>query len=725
MGIDAGFDLFPPITTEEDMKKWQLFFKFIEKLWRNQSEAIGTGESLTSEDKKMPDFFKTAIVNENGITFTVGEHPHLPTHGYFFRRFSSKVSMRDGVSAHECIKYVRFIAEKFFPGRTHYFSDFGYEDEPEPTYSWKEVRDAEKKERIFSQFRKYESELMAYRGPFSNELFQESLFLLEHSKEFHLLLGDQGLLVSLEFLDNICPRDELEKIPGNIQEIIRQVATSLYPFNNPFSTGMVIPIAERIVSQLDCMSSNCEVILSKLSKETKISNISVLVDSFFSLAENPMNLQKLQKSDWEIVLVQVFNDWLLRKFKLEMGFGLLNNSKISFPVNILACIAIASSDKISLQKMLKVNKIDFVDLISGFMFTCCSKMVLIMYGMNCMEDSALLIYKCLEILENCALLLGPKSVLPYKYKLDKLLEAQKNDNSIFVHSGAYKELSDSNRKITVKKEIDLFNSFKKKNLINSPSLKTKLRGQTLKQIKDKGYCVVILLENGEKFQLLTMPCLENNSTFEWNLKKPLQFIGKKIVDFRISKNNYMVSDKSISIANSRSCGYSKDVPKREITVEEFELKFGNDNEWITLSCIEYVLDDMDASFSSETYTKVGYANMFLFQGYKENEYEYQGQVDYSDPLRIETKIYVLLKSLNSAEIRSCENLASQRNSMKKTFIVNSPDSGPSLCSFCNKKESDNVKFPQCSRCHSMKYCDRVCQKKDWPAHKKNCQKKKA
>jgi hypothetical protein len=708
MGIDAGFDLFPPLSTAEEFKKWQILFKFVEKLCQTESRES------QSEDK-IPDFMKTAIVSENGITFKVGEHPHLPIQGYFFRRFSSKISMQDGGAAHECIKLVRCIAEKFFPGRIHYFSDFGlFDDEPEPIYSWDEVIEAHKKERMFSQFGDYEDELMAYKGPFSNDLLQKAFFVLEHSEEFHILAGDQGLLVSLEFLNNICTLDVIEKIPANIKEIIGQIATSLYPFNNPFSASMVIPLAERIVSQLDCISSNCEVILSKLRKETKISNISTLIDSIFSLATKPTYLTQLQKYNWEAVLVQVFYDWITSKIKSGMGF--LSPPKMAFPVNILACIAIATSRQISLRKIMKLNKIDFVDLISGFMVTSCSKIVLAMYGVNCMEESAFLILKCLEILKNCVLLIGPKSVLPFKYKLEKLLEAQQNDKFVFVHSGAYKELSDTKRKISVRKEIELFTSFKKENLINSPSLETKLRGQTLKQIKDKGYAV-ILLENGEKFQLLTMPSLENDSTFEWNLKKPRKYIGQKIVDFRISKNSYFVSDKETSLANSRFCGYSEDVPKREITVEEFELNFGD--EWITLSCIEYVLDDMDASYSSETYTKVGYSNMFIFQGYKEID-EYQGEIDYSDPLGIETRIYELLKSLKSSEIR-CDDLVVQQRSMKKSLIENSP----SLCTFCKKKEPDNIKFSRCSRCLSVKYCDRDCQAKDWPVHKKNCEKKKA
>jgi hypothetical protein len=64
MGIDAGFDLFPPLSTVEDMKNWQIFFKFVEKLCTESSRGISLSED------KIPDFIKTAIVNKY-VTFSL------------------------------------------------------------------------------------------------------------------------------------------------------------------------------------------------------------------------------------------------------------------------------------------------------------------------------------------------------------------------------------------------------------------------------------------------------------------------------------------------------------------------------------------------------------------------------------------------------------------------------------------------------------------------------
>lgn len=45
-----------------------------------------------------------------------------------------------------------------------------------------------------------------------------------------------------------------------------------------------------------------------------------------------------------------------------------------------------------------------------------------------------------------------------------------------------------------------------------------------------------------------------------------------------------------------------------------------------------------------------------------------------------------------------------------------------ICNFCGKKEPH---MPTCSRCRTMLYCSKECQKKDWPSHKLTCNKEQS
>jgi hypothetical protein len=42
------------------------------------------------------------------------------------------------------------------------------------------------------------------------------------------------------------------------------------------------------------------------------------------------------------------------------------------------------------------------------------------------------------------------------------------------------------------------------------------------------------------------------------------------------------------------------------------------------------------------------------------------------------------------------------------------------CAGCGAKEGTEKKMMKCSRCEIVRYCSVVCQKKDWPVHKKVC-----
>ncbi|KAF9177550.1 hypothetical protein BGZ51_008566 [Haplosporangium sp. Z 767] len=121
MGIDAGFDLFPPLeNNERDQSTWASFIAHIERTFTNDSLVVFLA---------------------NRIEFEVGEHPTLPYKGHRFRRFSSKVSGRSQAAPY--IRRVYTIAKSHFDNRVHYWSEFGYEGEPECIYTWPEVYAAE------------------------------------------------------------------------------------------------------------------------------------------------------------------------------------------------------------------------------------------------------------------------------------------------------------------------------------------------------------------------------------------------------------------------------------------------------------------------------------------------------------------------------------------------------------------------------------------------------
>ena len=43
-----------------------------------------------------------------------------------------------------------------------------------------------------------------------------------------------------------------------------------------------------------------------------------------------------------------------------------------------------------------------------------------------------------------------------------------------------------------------------------------------------------------------------------------------------------------------------------------------------------------------------------------------------------------------------------------------------FCHCCNKLETPHNEFPLCSRCRTVKYCSKECQKGDWKTHKLHC-----
>jgi len=121
MGIDVGFDLYPPLEGPDDAELWSRFLS-----------------QVTDTFSSDPCFVEL----EDCLEFKVGEHPTLYVNPSRFRRFSSKVSGSCG-AAESYISQVHHIAKEFFHHRIHFWSE--YSDESRPKYTWTEVHAAEKK----------------------------------------------------------------------------------------------------------------------------------------------------------------------------------------------------------------------------------------------------------------------------------------------------------------------------------------------------------------------------------------------------------------------------------------------------------------------------------------------------------------------------------------------------------------------------------------------------
>ncbi|KAJ4246818.1 hypothetical protein NW762_013370 [Fusarium torreyae] len=112
MGIDAGFDMVPRLTSGvEDRQKWKGFIDCVRHVFGDDPQVKS---------------------NANYIEFEVGEHPILPLEGHKFLRFSSKLTR----GADEYISKVTRLAHQHFRPRIvqwHEGSDqFGH-------YDWAEV----------------------------------------------------------------------------------------------------------------------------------------------------------------------------------------------------------------------------------------------------------------------------------------------------------------------------------------------------------------------------------------------------------------------------------------------------------------------------------------------------------------------------------------------------------------------------------------------------------
>ena len=122
MGINIGFDLYPPIQKNSpDESRWSEFIENVKNVFKDDTNVQ---------------------VTDKIIEFQVGEYPFLTIDGSCFRRFTSKITGRCG-PAEPYIDIVLEIANRYFPGRLYPWNDCDcktwgrFNNEK---YDWSEVR---------------------------------------------------------------------------------------------------------------------------------------------------------------------------------------------------------------------------------------------------------------------------------------------------------------------------------------------------------------------------------------------------------------------------------------------------------------------------------------------------------------------------------------------------------------------------------------------------------
>lgn len=144
MGIDCGFDIYPPLErTNANQEQYELFLRDVLATYgpRDGDDADrgggGDGGSVVRVNADSDDSY---------IDFVVGEHPHLPRWCEHFLRFSSKISGRS--LAEPYIQGVYKIAKQWLGDRVYFWHDmneFGPYIRHYGYYNWNEIHAARKK----------------------------------------------------------------------------------------------------------------------------------------------------------------------------------------------------------------------------------------------------------------------------------------------------------------------------------------------------------------------------------------------------------------------------------------------------------------------------------------------------------------------------------------------------------------------------------------------------
>lgn len=121
MGIDAGFDVVPPLSKGVvDRHNWARFIDMIKEHYKGDGQVE---------------------IKPNYIEIKAGEHPKLPFEGHKLLRFSSKVSgvIAKTSRAEHYIDTVTRVAQAHFGSRIRYWNEAA---DQRGFYDWNEVHES-------------------------------------------------------------------------------------------------------------------------------------------------------------------------------------------------------------------------------------------------------------------------------------------------------------------------------------------------------------------------------------------------------------------------------------------------------------------------------------------------------------------------------------------------------------------------------------------------------
>ena len=157
MGIDCGFDVYPPLEcTKANQEQYELFLREVLFAYgpRDIDDVDQSGGGDGGSVVRL-----NAESEESYIDFEVGEHPHLPRRCEHFLRFSSKISGRSLAELY--IRGVCKIAKRWLGGRVYFWhemNEFGPHIRYSGCYNWNEIHAARRKIREHKQLEEGEQE---------------------------------------------------------------------------------------------------------------------------------------------------------------------------------------------------------------------------------------------------------------------------------------------------------------------------------------------------------------------------------------------------------------------------------------------------------------------------------------------------------------------------------------------------------------------------------------
>jgi hypothetical protein len=117
MGVDVGFEISPPLTTAEDLARWDAFLNEVRQHYKHDPNIVE---------------------NRYEIQLRLADYPALCLDGRYFRQLYANIALQIGGSQLPYFEYLQEAIHRHFGDRVHDFWD----DEP-PLYSYEELDEAD------------------------------------------------------------------------------------------------------------------------------------------------------------------------------------------------------------------------------------------------------------------------------------------------------------------------------------------------------------------------------------------------------------------------------------------------------------------------------------------------------------------------------------------------------------------------------------------------------